>query len=131
MSAEHGAEKARTCCATVRGQDHRACAETAHNEHGVAMCACRGRGRVHAFEPGEACYPTRVLPPQGEGAGCDCAELCSMGPTCPGGMLARLPGSGCWRMACPDGRQHSWMQWPDGATRCRHCGECRDEAPDA
>lgn len=29
--------------------------------------------------------------------GCDCAELCSMGPTCPGGMLARLPGSGCWR----------------------------------
>lgn len=63
---------------------------------------------------------------QGEGAGCDCIELCSMGPTCPGGMLARLPGSGCWRMACPDGRQHSWMQWPDGATRCRHCGEVHD-----
>lgn len=30
--------------------------------------------------------------------GCDCTELCSMGPTCPGGMLARLPGAGCWRM---------------------------------
>lgn len=30
--------------------------------------------------------------------GCDCTELCEMGPTCPGGMLARLPGSGCWRV---------------------------------
>lgn len=29
--------------------------------------------------------------------GCDCTELCSMGPTCPGGMLAGLPGAGCWR----------------------------------
>jgi hypothetical protein len=29
--------------------------------------------------------------------GCDCAELCSMGPTCPGGMLAGLPGAGCRR----------------------------------
>lgn len=29
--------------------------------------------------------------------GCDCTELCEMGPTCPGGSLARLPGSGCWR----------------------------------
>jgi hypothetical protein len=28
---------------------------------------------------------------------CGCTELCAMGPTCPGGMLARLPGSGCWR----------------------------------
>lgn len=33
--------------------------------------------------------------PRGEG--CDCAELCSMGPTCPGGSLAGLPDSGCWR----------------------------------
>lgn len=31
--------------------------------------------------------------------GCDCTELCSMGPTCPGGMLAGLDGSGCWRTA--------------------------------
>jgi hypothetical protein len=31
------------------------------------------------------------------GPGCDCTELCSMGPTCPGGMLAGLEGSGCWR----------------------------------
>jgi hypothetical protein len=30
-------------------------------------------------------------------AGCDCTELCGMGPTCPGGMLADLLGSGCWR----------------------------------
>ena len=33
--------------------------------------------------------------------GCDCDELCSMGPTCPGGILARLPGSGCWRTGRP------------------------------
>lgn len=35
--------------------------------------------------------------------GCDCTELCSMGPTCPGGGLAGLPGSGCWRTN-PDDR---------------------------
>ena len=29
--------------------------------------------------------------------GCDCTELCAMGPTCPGGGLAGLPGAGCWR----------------------------------
>lgn len=29
--------------------------------------------------------------------GCDCTELCGMGPTCPGGILARLPGAGCGR----------------------------------
>ena len=34
--------------------------------------------------------------------GCDCTELCSMGPTCPGGMLARLPGAGCWRVVSDD-----------------------------
>lgn len=33
--------------------------------------------------------------------GCDCTELCSMGPTCPGGMLAHVPGSGCWRQDEP------------------------------
>lgn len=33
----------------------------------------------------------------GEPEGCDCAELCAMGPTCPGGMLAGLPDAGCWR----------------------------------
>jgi hypothetical protein len=38
-------------------------------------------------------------PADGQAAneGCGCTELCAMGPTCPGGMLARLPGSGCWR----------------------------------
>lgn len=35
------------------------------------------------------------------GEGCDCTELCSMGPTCPGGMLAGLDGSGCWRTNPP------------------------------
>lgn len=35
--------------------------------------------------------------PENEHDGCDCTELCSMGPTCPGGSLAGLPGSGCWR----------------------------------
>lgn len=29
--------------------------------------------------------------------GCDCTELCSMGPTCPGAILAGLPDSGCYR----------------------------------
>lgn len=37
----------------------------------------------------------------GDGDGCDCTELCEMGPTCPGGSLAGLPGSGCYR-AQPD-----------------------------
>lgn len=30
-------------------------------------------------------------------SGCGCTTLCAMGPTCPGGMLAGLPGSGCHR----------------------------------
>lgn len=55
-------EKARTCCDTERGQDHRACVEAGYNEFGCAMCACGRSGRIHAFEPGEACYPTRVVP---------------------------------------------------------------------
>lgn len=36
------------------------------------------------------------------GPGCDCKTLCAMGPTCPGGMLAGLDGSGCWRSPEPD-----------------------------
>lgn len=36
--------------------------------------------------------------------GCDCDELCSMGPTCPGGMLAGLEGAGCWRTTGRDSR---------------------------
>ena len=42
-----------------------------------------------------------VLEPEG----CACTELCEMGPTCPGGMLAGLPGSGCVRRGvclCPE-----------------------------
>lgn len=56
------AETARTCCATERGQVHRACAETGTNEFGVTMCACKPFGRVHAYEPGGSCNPTRVVP---------------------------------------------------------------------
>jgi hypothetical protein len=47
-------------------------------------CPCNDRSEVVAtIEPIEE--------------GCDCTELCEMGPTCPGGMLAGLPGSGCSR----------------------------------
>lgn len=34
--------------------------------------------------------------------GCDCTELCSMGPTCPGGYFAGLPGAGCFRSRTPE-----------------------------
>lgn len=59
---ERSTEKARTCCATERGQNHRACAETGTNEFGVAMCKCRRYGPPHAWEPGESCSPSRVVP---------------------------------------------------------------------
>ena len=36
--------------------------------------------------------------------GCDCTRLCEMGPTCPGAILADLPGSGCHRTARKDDR---------------------------
>lgn len=59
--------------------------------HSSESCFCGSadwlRGRAAQIEAGD---------------GCDCTELCSMGPTCPGGMLARLPGSGCWRTAGGD-----------------------------
>lgn len=32
------------------------------NEHGVLMCECKPYGRAHAYEPGEWCSPTHVLP---------------------------------------------------------------------
>jgi hypothetical protein len=52
-----------------------------------------------------------------ETEGCDCTELCSMGPTCPGGMLAELEGSGCWRTeAClcgGDGVRYTLGAEPD------------------
>ena len=57
---------------------------------------------------------------QEEAEGCDCAELCEMGPTCPGGMLARLPGSGCWRTASSprvtDEQLAEWEALADAAT---------------
>lgn len=40
--------------------------------------------------------------------GCDCTELCSMGPTCPGGVLAGLSGSGCGRAQAAD-RDENWL----------------------
>lgn len=36
--------------------------------------------------------------------GCDCTALCEMGPTCPGGMAAGLPGSGCARTGLKPGK---------------------------
>lgn len=51
--------------------------------------------------------------------GCDCTELCAMGPTCPGGMLAELPASGCHRTTEPA---------PDAVDRCRH-GEPEAQCP--
>jgi hypothetical protein len=52
----------RTCCDTVTGDSHRACPIFGVNEHGVSMCACKPFGRVHAWEPGESCNPTRAIP---------------------------------------------------------------------
>lgn len=52
----------RACCGTTVGQDHRDCPATGYNEQGVPLCACRLRGRPHAFEPGESCSPSRILP---------------------------------------------------------------------
>lgn len=56
--------------------------------------------------------------------GCDCTELCSMGPTCPGGMLARLPGSGCWRsdLDCAHcGGQVEPVEYRGWVYRCPTC----------
>lgn len=33
-----------------------------YNRYGVAMCKCRRYGPVHAWEPGESCASTRVVP---------------------------------------------------------------------
>jgi hypothetical protein len=61
-------------------------------------------------------------------SGCDCTELCSMGPTCPGGMLAGLPGSGCWRADAPihDGNHAPLPEgvWLDPGY-CEHCDRKR------
>lgn len=51
-----------------------------------------GQGEVSSLR-----YPIRITDRRTDSPGCDCTELCSMGPTCPGGMLAGLPGSGCSR----------------------------------
>lgn len=48
--------------------------------------------------------------------GCDCTELCAMGPTCPGGMTAGLPGSGCARtLEAPPGGHPCHITAPHGA----------------
>ena len=56
------------------------------------------------------CYDDACCQPEAPAAtedkaddGCDCVELCSMGPTCPGGILAGLDGAGCWRDATHGG----------------------------
>lgn len=62
-----------------------------HSDHWMAR-AVRGNRRHLGLSPQECEYRDEC-----PSDGCDCTELCSMGPTCPGGMLAGLPGSGCWR----------------------------------
>lgn len=52
----------RACCDTVTGDGHRDCPTTGTNAHGVAMCVCKRFGPPHAWEPGEACSPTRAVP---------------------------------------------------------------------
>lgn len=74
----------------------------------------RGKGYIHPL----GIYPTVVE----QDEGCDCTELCEMGPTCPGGSLAGLAGSGCWRQD-PDGG----ISDPDCTCGLAvgHGGECR------
>jgi hypothetical protein len=56
-----------------------------------------------------------------DAGGCHCTELCSMGPTCPGGMKAGLPGSGCWRTQQPHD-EHDWHHpYPGSNLQCRRC----------
>lgn len=43
-------------------------------------------------------YLADLLRGEDYGPGCDCTSLCSMGPTCPGAILAGMPGSGCHRV---------------------------------
>lgn len=62
------------------------CFEMEDGSLGLLPCPCNERSEIIA-----------ELVPRPDRQGCDCTELCSMGPTCPGGMLAGLPGSGCWR----------------------------------
>jgi hypothetical protein len=33
-----------------------------YNEHSVLMCECKPFGPAHAYEPGESCSPTHVMP---------------------------------------------------------------------
>lgn len=66
--------------------------------------------------------------PEGEdfGPGCDCTDLCEMGPTCPGGMLAGLPGSGCHRSEAGEVRL---SEVGDDGPECETCG--KTTCPDA
>lgn len=89
-----GAVDAEGCCAdqpTRQACDCQPCPGRGNDGHGLTHCAecCFGSG----VEADIDC-PIHGEEPQG---GCDCTELCGMGPTCPGGSLAGLPGSGCWR----------------------------------
>lgn len=80
------------------------------SERLVPVQECRGRGKPPQSGPHEPHHWLRRVGPihrwrwrycpgveEDYGSGCDCTELCEMGPTCPGGMLAGLEGSGCWR----------------------------------
>lgn len=102
---------------------------------GINQLVARGYVCRHGLTPNEhTCDPmlddaqqailaAHTPPPPAEedyGPGCDCTELCSMGPTCPGGMLAGLPGSGCWRTPpAPADREGPYDD------RLVTCPECR------
>jgi hypothetical protein len=60
-----------------------------------------------------------VLEPEG----CDCTELCSMGPTCPGGVLAGIPGAGCTRVTSPGApeAEHDSSLCPEEESRYMEC----------
>lgn len=78
--------------------------------HYVGLNA-EGRVRDDRWTPS---FPVTLMMPESDG--CDCIELCSMGPTCPGGLLAGLPGSGCWRSESADsGRSRLGACTCDGA----------------
>jgi hypothetical protein len=73
-------------------------------QYALTLAEAGHRGEAEArLRDAAANWPTT----EDYGDGCDCTELCSMGPTCPGGMLARLPGAGCWRSCtCPTNRDN-------------------------
>ena len=66
-------------------------------EESVADALCHARhGRANACHVCRK-HVAEIRAAKTVAGGCGCESLCSMGPTCPGGMLAGIVGSGCWR----------------------------------